>query len=270
MRYGNEPLPKPLALAHELLALRHAELVLLVNDHQARGSPGANPASISACVPMVSVGAAGAGHRLRLPDFWTLDSATLDLTRLPAARLQFHGDAQRLQPAGEVPEVLFRQNFGRRHERDVVAAFQRHQRAARRHDRLAGADVALQQPPHRVRAGQVLAQLAQDFGLRLGQLEAEPGEKGLDEMIVAAARQRPGLGLEVPPAKLYLPLQLDELVQRQPPPRQLGVRERLPGNAACESPGRAVGRLGGASCSRMQPPAKARGSALRIARASAR
>ena len=211
----------------------------------------------------------GVDARIPAPRLWTLDFGLLDFRRLPAARLQFHGDAQRRQPVREVPEVLFRQDFGRGHERDVVAAFQRHQRAARRHDRLAGADVALQQPPHRVRAGQVLAQLAQDFGLRLGQLEAEPGEKGLDEMIVPAARQRPGLGLEIPPATLDLPLQLDELIQRQPPPRQLGVRERFPGNAACESPRARDGQVRRAA-GQAQLAAKARESAPRTGPASAR
>ena len=93
--------------------------------------------------------------------------------------------------------MLFRQHFGRRHEGDIVAAFQRHQRAAGRHDGLAGAHIALQQPAHRVCAGKALAQFAQDPRLRLGQLEPEPGQKGFDEMIVPAARQRLGPGLEV-------------------------------------------------------------------------
>ena len=121
--------------------------------------------------------------------------------------------------------MLFRQHLGRRHERDVVAAFQRHQRATRGHDRLAGAHVPLQQPPHRVRSGQIPAQFPQDFGLRLRQLKTESGKEGLDQVIVPAARQRRGLGLEVPAAKLDLPLQFHELIQREPAPRYLGVRE---------------------------------------------
>ena len=61
--------------------------------------------------------------------------------------------------------------------------------------------------------------------MRPGQLEAELGEKGLDQMIVPTAGQRLGLGLEVPPAKLDLPLELDELVQRESAPRCLRVRQ---------------------------------------------
>ena len=123
--------------------------------------------------------------------------------------------------------MLFRQDFGGRHERDVVAALQRHQRAARRNDRFAGAHVALQQPPHWVRARHVPAQLAQDFSLRSGQLEAEPGKKGLDQVVVPAARQRSGLGLEMPPAMLYSLLQFDEFVQSEPPHCQFGISVRF-------------------------------------------
>ena len=217
---------------------------------------------------MVSVGRLPDCRVAPASDFWTLDFGLWTSRRLPAARPQFHGDAQRLQPVGEVPEVLFRQNFGRGHERDVVAAFQRHQRAARRHDRLAGADVALQQPPHRVRAGQVLAQLAQDFGLRLSQLKAEPGQKGLDEMVVAAARQRPGFGLEIPPATLNLPLQVDELIQRQPPPASSVSGEGFREVQHADRLG--AGRAGSAPRRPDAVPAKARESAPRIGRGSAR
>ena len=270
-RRGHHQQMRIMALAHELLALRHAELVLLVNDHQAkvvRRKPGLDQRVRADGEGRVAAGC-GCGCWIRTLGL-TLDFGlwTLDFRRLPAARPQFHGDAQRLQPVREVLEVLFRQNFGRGHERDVVAAFQRHQRAARRHDRLAGADIALQQPSHRVRAGQVLAQLAQDFGLRRGQLKAEPGQKGLDEMVVAAARQRLGFGLEIPPAPLNLPLEVNELIQRQPPPCQLGIRRVFPGSAACGSPGRAT-----ASSAPRRPnavPAKARESAPRIGRGSAR
>ncbi len=78
-------------------------------------------------------------------------------------------------------------------------------------------------------AGHIPAQFAQDFGLRASQLEAEPRQKWLDKPVVAPARQAAGFGGEVPPAELDLPLQRDELVQRQPPPGEVrfsrGVRE---------------------------------------------
>ena len=268
-RRGHHQQMRIMALAHQLLALRHTELVLLVNDHQAkivRRKPCLDQRVRADRERWTLRLDAESLRHFRTSDFRTFGLS--DFPCLPAARLQFHGDAQRRQPVREVPKVLFRQHFGRGHERDVVAAFQRHQRAARRHDRLAGADIALQQPSHRVRAGQVLAQLAQDLGLRFSQLKAEPGQEGLDEMIVAAARQRPGFGLEIPPATLNLPLQFNELIQRQPPPRQLGISQGLREVQHADRPG--ARRPGSAPRRQDAVPAKARESAPRIGPRSAR
>ena len=61
--------------------------------------------------------------------------------------------------APDTGDVLLGEHLGRRHQRTLVAAL--HRRQQRRHgdDRLAGADVALQQPVHRVRPGEVGADL---------------------------------------------------------------------------------------------------------------
>ena len=51
--------------------------------------------------------------------------------------------------------MLLGENFGGRHERRLVAVFDRLQRRQRRDHGLAAADVALQQALHRVGLGQV-------------------------------------------------------------------------------------------------------------------
>ena len=53
--------------------------------------------------------------------------------------------------------MLFGQYLRRGHQRDVEAAFQRHQRRAGGHGGFARPDIALQQPPHRMRAGRAEA-----------------------------------------------------------------------------------------------------------------
>ena len=57
--------------------------------------------------------------------------------------------------------VLLGEDFGRRHDRDLIAVFHRLQRSQRRDDRLAAADIALQQALHRMRLREVGADLAQ-------------------------------------------------------------------------------------------------------------
>ena len=59
----------------------------------------------------------------------------------------------------DVQEVLIGQNLGRRHERDLQTVLHRDERRQQRDDRLARADVALQQPVHRLRLLQVVDDL---------------------------------------------------------------------------------------------------------------
>ena len=147
----------------------------------------------------------------------------LNVECFPVPGLQFHFHAQRLKPPFEVAIMLFRQNFRRRHQRGVEPAFQGHQRRGGRHHGFAGADVALQQPPHRVRTAHVSADFAKHLRLRAGELEAELRQKRFHQTVIAAAGQGVRFGLEIFPAKLHCGLQGDELVQRQPPPRDFHV-----------------------------------------------
>ena len=56
--------------------------------------------------------------------------------------------------------VLLGEHLGRRHQRALVTALHRGEQRRDGHDRLAGADVALQQPVHRVRSGEIGLDLA--------------------------------------------------------------------------------------------------------------
>ena len=70
-------------------------------------------------------------------------------------------------------EMLLGEDLGRRHERDLQAVLHRDQRRQQRDDRLAGADVALQQPVHRLRPLQVVDDLLQRLLLPGGQPERQ-------------------------------------------------------------------------------------------------
>ena len=70
------------------------------------------------------------------------------------------------QPGNQLVAMLLRQDLRRRHQRSLVARADGLHRGKRRDDRLAAADVALQQPVHRLRAGEVGADLRPDALLR--------------------------------------------------------------------------------------------------------
>ena len=57
--------------------------------------------------------------------------------------------------------MLLGEHLGRRHERALVAALHRDEQRGERDDRLARADVALEQPVHRRGAGEVVRDLGE-------------------------------------------------------------------------------------------------------------
>ena len=77
------------------------------------------------------------------------------LAPLQPRRQQRHADAERLEQPAEGREMLLGENLGGRHDRRLVAGLHRRAHGERRHHGLARADVALQQPVHRVRRGHV-------------------------------------------------------------------------------------------------------------------
>ena len=129
-------------------ALQDAEAMLLVDDDQAE-----------LLEPHVAL-----DQRVRADD--QVHGARFDLRELaPARRRARRAGQQRdaeprgLQQPRDVHEVLLGEDLGRRHEGHLQAVLHRDERRQQRHDRLAGADVALQQPVHRVRPLQVVDDL---------------------------------------------------------------------------------------------------------------
>ena len=215
------------AFADELLALRHAELVLLINDDEAEvvGSKAGLNQSVRA--NRQKRGARSAERGIGRAVFFHVRCSMFDVRCSPAAGPQFHADSQRPEPTVERLKMLFRQNFRRRHQRDMVTAFQSHQRGAGGHGGLARANIALQQTAHRRLAAQVATDFAQHFGLGAGEGEAEPPEKRFDDMIVAAARQAARIRLKIRATTLNLQLQFEEFVESEFLPRDFDVGHRL-------------------------------------------
>jgi hypothetical protein len=149
-----------LPLVLERQALTHAEAVLLVDDGQAEAGE----------LHLVLDQGMGADRDRRLASADFCDRRILVLL-FQAARQPGHFDAQRRQPGGELAVMLLGEDFGRRHQRRLVAGLDRVQHGQRRDDGLAAADIALQQALHRVRLREVGGNLAP--GALLGGSEAE-------------------------------------------------------------------------------------------------
>ncbi len=90
--------------------------------------------------------------------------------------------------------MLLRQHLGRRHQRRLRAGLHRAQHGEQRHQRLAGADIALQQPQHAVRRGQVGVDLGQRLQLRRRGGEAEARQRRVAQPAIAEQRAGPGGG----------------------------------------------------------------------------
>ena len=82
--------------------------------------------------------------------------------------------------------MLLGQDLGRRHERHLQAVLHRHQRRQQRDDRLAGADVALQQPVHRLRPLHVVDDLLERLRCPAVSLNGSTAPRGCADAIVDA------------------------------------------------------------------------------------
>ena len=116
----------------------HAEAVLLVDDRRARARGTRRlPASAHACRSRSARRAA---------------TASRAASRARSAALAAEPDrldAERREPRLKCAPVLLGEQFGRRHQRDLVPGFDRGERRERRDDGLARADIALHEPQHR-------------------------------------------------------------------------------------------------------------------------
>ena len=87
---------------------------------------------------------------------------------------------RKVEQSPDVDEMLFRQDLGRRHERDLEVVLHRDQRGQERDDRLPGPDVPLQKAVHWFRQFHVADDLANGLLLIAGQLERARGVRTLE------------------------------------------------------------------------------------------
>ena len=127
---------------------------------------------------------------------------------LPLRPLHRTGQQPHLDPCGQAelgqrPQMLPRQQFGGRHQRALRARFDRAEHRQHRDQRLARADIALQQAQHAAGGGHVGADLGQRLGLaerrrmaegreRLGLQLSRTGQGAAGPAALAAADQGDG------------------------------------------------------------------------------
>ena len=121
--------------------------------------------------PLALLGAGAAGEQL--------DGERSLVEEHPRALLGRDGEP--LEDPSDADAVLLGQHLGGRHQRRLMAALHGRQHGGDGHRGLADADVALEQPVHRVRAGQVGLDVADGGDLALGQLEGQAGDEPVDE-----------------------------------------------------------------------------------------
>jgi hypothetical protein len=147
------------------------------------------------------------------------------LLRGQGAREQHERDVELGADPLDRQEVLLGERLGRRHQRALPAGLDRTQQRVERHDRLPGADVALEQPRHGRRAGEVGVDLRDRPLLVLRQLERQRRPVAGDEL--ARRRQRRGdAGLPLGRSSRQGQLEDEQLVERESPPTLLRLVER--------------------------------------------
>ncbi len=192
----------------ERLPLLDPEAVLLVDDGD--GEVGEEDAALDQRVRP--------DRDLRRP---VLDLGARHL-RPAAAGQQDDPDAELGADPFDRQEVLLGERLGRRHQRRLSSGLDRAQKRVERDGGLARADVALQQPLHRLLACEVGVDLGERQLLVLGQGERQDSAVARGEQ---AGRRQGAPRLSLDARAEHGELQRDELVEREPLPRQLGLVE---------------------------------------------
>ena len=126
--------------------------------------------------------------------------------------------------------MLLRQNFGRSHERDLVAVLDGDDGGLKRHNRLARSHVALQQTPHRIRRLHIGGDFLQHPLLRRGRMKWQYLLNRMPHAIVQLKRDS-GLRLLLPPLEFEPQLDKEQFIENQPDmrrrPRRLQIAETL-------------------------------------------
>ena len=123
--------------------------------------------------------------------------------------------------------MLFGKNLRRRHECDLVAVLDRHDRREQRHYRLAGADVALQEPLHGPRALHIRDDFGERVALSFRQLERQHRAGTLTDTIVDPRHEALAHLRILVTTKRQPRLEHEEVLEHQPPLRRRHERIQL-------------------------------------------
>ncbi len=197
------------ALRGERQALLDAEAVLLVHD----GEPELRERD-----PFLEE-RVGADGELRLRARDGVERRLL-LARLEAAREPRDLHAERFQPMGELEVVLLGEDLRGRHEGRLPAVLDRLQRGERRHERLATAHVALQEPAHRVRLREVLRDDRLRVALRAREREGQRAHERVGER-VRVGKRRGALRAPLAVGHAHRELLREQLVELETAPRRM-------------------------------------------------
>ena len=134
---------------------------------------------------------------------------------------------ERIEPLGEFAQMLLGEYFGGRHHRRLAAGIHRGEAADRGDDGLAAADVALQQPLHRMRLGEVLEDLRHRAPLRPRQAERQPSQEALQQRPVRGQGQRIARASR-PVRHAHRQLLREQLIELDAPPCEAGSLDEVP------------------------------------------
>ena len=195
----------------ERRALQHAEPVLLVDDHESE--PAERDVALN--------------ERVSADD--EVNRAGCDLGQLLAsggrrrrARQKRDAKPRIAEQARDVQEVLLREDFGRRHEGDLEAVLHLDKRRKERDDRFSRADVALEQPVHRMRPLHVVDDFLECLFLPVRQLERQHVPRGVADPIVDLDRHRLLLRRRKTAPREHAHLKKKCFLENEPPLRRCG------------------------------------------------
>ena len=189
---------------HQLEALHDSEAVLFIHNHQAQ---------FGEFYFLLDQGM-GSDHQLGI--------ALGDVAANLALAVFFQGAGQQHDAVSGIFQnpargkiVLLRQNFSRRHERNLIPVFHGDDCSLKSHDRFARSHVSLQQPPHGKRLLHVGGDFLQHPLLRRRGMERKDLLDGFAHAVVQAERDS-GLGFLLAAFELESQLQKEKFFKDQP------------------------------------------------------
>ncbi len=207
------------ALADEGLALGHAELVLFV-DHD-EPEPVLEPGSA------VEEGVRADGEGPGRTSIASRVREEGQVARFVAGSGEkADPDPERGEPVAEGGEMLFCQDLGGRHEGRIAARLHREQHRGRGHEGLAGTDIALEEPHHRSRGGEIVTHLGDGARLRGRRGKGQVGEEAVEEA-PGTAVPGPAAGAEFGTPAQEFELEGGEFLEGEAPARGLEIGHRL-------------------------------------------